>query len=79
MVKSELKSIILSAPNERILPKDTIAQINKLFVNIQRGIYNKLEDTFAGKLRIPENIKELEKNVANATMADKETEKKVYE
>lgn len=77
--KKLLKSIILSAPNERILPKDTIAQINKLFVNIQRGIYNKLEDTFAGKLRIPENIKELEKNVANATMADKETEKKVYE
>jgi GTPase SAR1 family protein len=77
--KQLLKSIILSVPNERILPKDAIVQINKLFGNIPRSVNKKLEDSFAGKLRIPENIKELEKNIANAALADKETEKKVYE
>jgi len=77
--KQLLKSIILSTPNERILPKDTMAQINKLFVNVERGINKKLEDTFSGKFKTPENIKAVEKNVASAVLAYKETEKMVHE
>lgn len=51
--KKLLKSILLSAPNERLTSKDTIAKLNDIFKNIKRTDLNKmrmeLRDVYGNK------------------------------
>jgi len=76
--KNLLKSVILSSPSERALPKDIIIQINKIFGNIQRVVHKNFQRHLTQDFSVPDKIKELEKNVAKSMLLDQETEKRVY-
>ena len=76
--KQLLKTIIISSPDERISPKDTTVQINKLFGDIQRTIHKNLQKTFTATFKVPENIKAVEKKVAISKLAEQEMEQKIY-
>lgn len=77
--KELLKSIILSNPNERILPKDVISKLNKMFSDVQRANHRRLQTTLTEHLSVPENIKTLEKNVAKSMLVEQESERTIYE
>jgi serine/threonine protein kinase len=76
--KQLLKTIIISSPDERISPKDTTVQINKLFGDIQRTIHKNLQKTLTATFKVSENIKAVEKKVAISKLAEQEMEQKIY-
>uniref|UniRef100_A0A6C0JMR6 Protein kinase domain-containing protein n=1 Tax=viral metagenome TaxID=1070528 RepID=A0A6C0JMR6_9ZZZZ len=77
--KQLLKTIVLSSPSERMLPKDTISEINKIFGTIQRTMNKQLKTSLTIDLRNPEIMKTKQQSVAKVRLEEQKIEQSVYE
>jgi serine/threonine protein kinase len=77
--KQLLKAIMMSSPSERMLPKDTISEINKIFGMIQRTLHKQLKTALVTDLKNPEILKTREQSVAEVKLKEQHIEKSVYE
>lgn len=77
--KQLLKTIILSSPAERMMPKDTIVFMNKIFGTLQRTIHKQLKNKLTADLQNPEILKTREQSVAKVRLEEQHIEKSVYE
>jgi serine/threonine protein kinase len=77
--KQLLKKIMLSSPAERMMPKDTIALMNKIFGTLQRTMHKQLKTNLATDLQNPEKVKTMEQSVAKVRLEEQHIERSVYE